>query len=170
MDKERKTDLQKGGNGPQGRPHAVHYMTPFEEMERLFEGFMPTDWSRPIQWEWPRMARARMPFEGKLPNIDVVDRETEILLRAELPGVDKKDLDISVSDDSVTIKGSTKQESKEEKGDYYRCEITQGSFARTIALPCTVSSEKGKASFKDGMLELVLPKTAPAKRRSIKVE
>lgn len=169
MDKERKTELQKGGNGPQSRL-AMHHMTPFEEMERLFEGLMPADWSRPIQWEWPRMARMRMPFEGKLPSIDIVDRESEILLRAELPGVDKKDLDITVSDDSVTIKGSTKQESKEEKGDYYRCEISQGSFARTIALPCAVSSEKGKASFKDGMLELVLPKTAPSKRRSIKVE
>ncbi len=169
MDKERKAELQKGGNGPQSR-RATHLMTPFEEMERLFEGFMPTDWSRPVKWEWPRMARTRMPFEGKLPSIDVVDRETEILVRAELPGVDKKDLDITVSDDSVTIKGSTKQESKEEKGDYYRCEISQGSFARTIALPCAVSSEKGQASFKDGMLELVLPKTAPSKRRSIKVE
>lgn len=169
MDKERKTELQKGGNGPQGR-HVSHLMTPFEEMERLFEGLIPSDWSRPVQWGWPQLSRTRMPFEGKLPSIDVVDRESEILVRAELPGVDKKDLDITVSDDSVTIKGSTKRESKEEKGDYYRCEITQGSFARTIALPCAVSSEKGKASFKDGMLELVLPKTAPSKRRSIKVE
>lgn len=169
MDKERKTDLQKGGNGPQSR-HVSHLMTPFEEMERLFEGLMPTDWPRPVQWGWPQIARTRMPFEGKLPSVDVVDRESEILVRAELPGVDKKDLDITVSDDSVTIKGSTKQESKEEKGDFYRCEISQGSFARTIALPCAVSSEKGKASFKDGLLELVLPKTAPSKRRSIKVE
>ena len=170
MNKERKTELQKGGKGPQGAAHPAHYMTPFEEMERLFEGILPNDWSRPVQWDWPRLARTRMPFEGKVPSVDVVDRESDILVRAELPGVDKKDLDVTVSDNNVTIKGSTKQEIKQEEGDYYRCEISQGAFARTIALPCAVSSDKGKANFKDGMLELVLPKIEPAKRRSIKVE
>ena len=169
MAKEQKAELQKG-NGPHGASPSAHYLTPFEEMERLFEGFFPGDLARPSLWEWPRLSRMRMPLEAKLPRVDVLDREADILVRAELPGVDKKDLDISVSDNSVTIKGSTKQERKEEQGDYYRCEITQGAFARTIALPNAVSSEKAKASFKDGMLELVLPKTEPAKRRSIKVE
>lgn len=167
MAKESKTDLQKGGNGPQ---QPAHLMTPFEEMERLFEGLMPADWPRGLQWEWPRLARTRMPLEGRLPRVDVIDRESEIVIRAEIAGVDKKDLDVSVSNDSVTIKGSTRQESKEEKGDYYRCEIAQGAFARTVALPCSVDGDKAKATFKDGMLELVLPKREPAKRRSIKVE
>lgn len=166
MAKESKSELQKTGNGP----HAARYLTPLEEMERLFEGFMPTDWPRPQQWEWPRLARMRLPLEGKLPRVDVIDRESEIVVRAEIVGVDKKDLDVSVAENSVTIKGATRQESKEEEGDYYRCEISQGSFARTVPLPCSVASDKAKASFKDGLLELVLPKMEPAKRRSIKVE
>lgn len=167
MSKESRTELQKSGNGPQ---HAAHHLTPFEEMERMFENFMGGEWSRPIPWEWPRLARMRLPLEGKLPRVDVVDRQADVPVRAELPGVGKKDLDISVSDDSVTIKGSSRQESKQEEGEYYRCEIAQGSFMRSVSLPCAVNSEAAKASFKDGMLELVLPKLEAAKRRSIKVE
>ena len=145
-------------------------MTPLKEMERMFENFMGSDWPRPMQWEWPRLMRMRMPLEGKLPRVDVVDREAEILVRAELPGVDKQDLDVSVGEDSVTIKGSTRQESKQEEGEYYRCEISQGSFLRTVSLPGTVDSDAAKATFKDGLLELVLPKREAAKRHSIKVE
>lgn len=166
MAKETKTELQKGGNGP----HATHFMTPFEEMERMFENFMGAEWPRPTQWEWPRMLRMRMPMEAKMPRVDVVDRKADILVRAELPGVDKKDLDVSLSENSVTIKGSTRQESRQEEGDYYRCEISQGTFMRTLPLPCAVNSEAAKASFKDGLLELVLPKREESKRRSIKVE
>jgi HSP20 family protein len=176
MSKEQKTELQKsGGNGPS---HPAHFLSPLEDMERLFEGFFGNEWPRSMQWEWPRMMRMRAPLEGQLrradvarmPHVDVIDREADILVRAELAGVDKKDLDISVTDNTVTIKGSSRQESKEEKGDYYRCEIAQGSFARTMTLPCAVDGDKAKASFKDGMLELVLPKVEPAKRRAIKVE
>jgi len=175
MAKETKTELQKGGNGPQ---HATQFMTPLEEMERMFENFVGADWPRPGQWEWPRMMRMRMPFEGQLrraevarmPHVDVVDREADVLVRAELAGVDKKDLDISVTDNTVTIKGSSRKESKQEEGDYYRCEIAQGAFSRTMTLPCAVDGDKAKATFKDGLLELVLPKVEPAKRRAIKVE
>jgi HSP20 family protein len=85
MAKETKTELQKGGNGPQ---RSTHLMTPLEEMERMFENFMGSEWTRPMQWEWPRLMRMRMPLEGKLPRVDVVDRQTDILVRAELPGVD----------------------------------------------------------------------------------
>lgn len=166
MAKETKTELQKGGNGP----HATHVMTPFEEMERMFENFMGAEWPRPMQWEWPRMLRMRMPMEAKMPRVDVIDRKADILVRAELPGVDKKDLDVSLSENSVTIKGSTRQESKQEEGDYYRCEISQGAFMRTLPLPCAVNSDAAKASFKDGLLELVLPKREESRRRSVKVE
>lgn len=167
MAKETKTELQKGGNGPQ---HAAHSMTPFEEMERMFENFMGADWPRPLQWQWPRLMRMRMPLEGKLPRVDVIDRQSDILVRAELPGVDKQDLDVSLGEDSVTIKGSTRQESKQEEGEFYRCEISQGTFMRTVSLPSAVNSDAAKATFKDGLLELVLPKREAAKRHSIKVE
>jgi HSP20 family protein len=100
----------------------------------------------------------------------VIDRDEEIMLRAELPGVEKKDLDVSITDNTVTIKAISSTEEKEEKGDYYRCEISRGSFARTIALPSNVESDKAVASFKEGILELTLPKVEKSQRRRINVE
>jgi HSP20 family protein len=87
-----------------------------------------------------------------------------------VPGVEKKDLDVSLTDAQVTIKGETTREEKEEKGDYYRCELAHGSFARTIPLPSEVDSETVKATFKDGMLELVMTKSEKSKRRTIKLD
>ncbi len=84
--------------------------------------------------------------------------------------MDKKDIDISMTDHTVTIKGETKKEEKEEKGDYYRCETSRGTYIRTLTLPAEANSEKADAKFKDGVLELTLPKMERAKRRSIKVE
>lgn len=142
-------------------------LSPFEEMDRMFEGFFPRGWMRPFRWEWPGIPELR---EMRAPKVDVVDRETDILVRAEVPGVEKKDLDVSVTESTVTIRGSTRREEKEEKGDYYRCEISRGAFARTVALPCEVDSGKAKAAFKDGILELTLPKVEKAKRRSVAIE
>ena len=145
-------------------------MSPFEEMERLFEGYFPRGWMRPFHWERPSWGELGAPFEGKTPRVDIVDRDNELVVKAELPGVDKKDLDISMTDNTVTIKGSTSHEEKEEKGDYYRSEMSRGSYSRTLALPSDVEADKAKAKFKDGVLELTLPKLKKAKRRSVKVE
>lgn len=145
-------------------------LSPFEEMDRMFEHFFPRGWMRPFHWERPSWAELPLPFEGKMPRIDVIDRDTEIVIHAEVPGVDKKDLDVSVTDNSVTIKGKTEREVKEEKENYYRCETSQGSFSRTIPLPSKVDSEKAKTKFKDGLLELTLPKAEKSTRRNIKIE
>ena len=75
-----------------------------------------------------------------------------------------------MSEDSVTIKGETRTEEKEEKGDYYRCEISRGSFSRIVALPATVDGAKANAFFKDGILELSLPKVKVSKRHKIAVK
>jgi HSP20 family protein len=145
-------------------------LSPFEEMDRMFENYFPRGWMRPFHTEWPAWSKLAAPFEGRMPKVDVIDRDDEVVVRAEVPGVEKEDLDISVSDNSVTIKGKTRHEEKEEKGDYYRCEISQGSFARMVALPDYVDSDAAKAAFKDGVLELTLPKVEKAKRRSIKID
>jgi len=145
-------------------------LSPFEEMERLFEGYFPRGWSRPFHWERPSWGELAAPFEGKMPRVDIVDHDDELVVKAELPGVDKKDLDISMTENTVTIKGSTSREEKEEKGDYYRSEMSRGSYSRTLALPSDVEADKAKAKFKDGVLELTLPKLKKAKRRSVKVE
>jgi HSP20 family protein len=119
--------------------------------------------------EWPSFPEMKA-MEGKLVKMDVVDREADVLVRAEMPGVEKKDIDVSVTDNTVTVKGSTHHEEKEEKGDYYRREISSGSFSRTVMLPAEVDGSKAKADFKDGILELVLPKIEKSKRHSVRVE
>ncbi len=148
-------------------------LTPFEEMEREMErwfGRFGQGWMRPFHWGRPHWADLNTPFEGMAPSVDVIDREEEVVVRAELPGVDKKDLEISLSEDALTIKGSTKSEKEEEKGDYYRREVSSGSFSRTIRLPSAVDGEQVSSSFKDGILQLTLPKIKKSTRHTIKVE
>ena len=144
-------------------------LSPFEEIDRMFDQYFRRGWMRPWRFEWPSLPDVGLP-EMKVPKVDVIDRENEVVVKAEIPGAEKKDLDISVGEDTVTIKGSTRHEEKEEKGDYYRCEISRGAFSRTVALPATVDGGKAKGSFKDGVLELTLPKIEKAKRHAVKVE
>jgi HSP20 family protein len=141
----------------------------WDDVDRLFDALMTRPWLRPASLEWPEWAQTSL-AQLKAPKVDVIDRDSEVLVRAEVPGVDKKDLDISVAENAVTIRGETRKEEKEEKGEYYRCEISTGSFARTVALPAEVDADKAKASFKDGVLELTLPKLAKSKKRSIKID
>lgn len=145
-------------------------LSPFEEMERLFEGVFPRRWMSPFRMEWPSWAEGALPFEGRMPRVDVVDREHEVVVRAEIPGVDKRDLEISATGNTVTLRGTTSHEAKEEREDYYRSEISRGTFSRTVALPAEVDDSKAKAIFREGILELTLPKSERSKRRRIKVE
>ncbi len=161
---------REGQEGEVQRISRPRTLSPFEEMDRLFESVFPRGWLRPMRWEWPSLGELAAPFEGRLPKVDVVDRDNDILVRAELPGVDKKDVDISITDNTVTIHATTRRESTEEEGEYYRREISQGAFSRTLALPAEVDADGAKASFKDGILELTVPKVAKAKRRRIEVQ
>jgi HSP20 family protein len=168
-EKETKAVVEKRKEIQKAVPARV--ASPFDEMERMMErvfGESPgPGWVRPWRARWP--AWSELP-ELHMPKVDVIDRDDEIVVRAELPGVEKKDVEISTSENSVTIKGSTKHETKEEKGDFYRCEISRGAFSRTVTLPAQVDSEKGKASMRDGVLELTLPKVEKSKRRTISVD
>ncbi len=148
------------------------FMNPWEEMERMFERFMgrPAAFPARMRQEWPFPAEFGTSFEMGGPKVDIIDRDDEVVLKAEVPGVKREDLDVSLTENTVTIKGSTRHEEKVEKGDYYRSEISRGSFARTVGLPANVDGERTKASFKDGVLELVMPKVTKATRRTIKVE
>jgi len=160
--------VKKGTEIQKAAPRRM--VTPFEEMDRLFERVFPRGWLRPFGWESPLMGEVAEPFEARLPRVDLFDGEENVVIRAEVPGVDKKDLEISVNDTSATIKGKMMRESKEEKGEYYRCEISSGEFIRTLPLPCAVDGTKARAQLKDGMLELTLPKVEKSKRHSIKIE
>ncbi len=142
----------------------------FERMEQAFEDFFPRGWLTPFRWQRPWWRRTFAPVEARLPSMDLIDRDEEVVVRAELPGVDKDKLDVSLTDNALTVRGSTGYEETEEKGDYYRCEIGRGAFSRTVPLPAAVDSEKAKAKFQNGVLEITLPKVEKAKRRTVKVE
>jgi HSP20 family protein len=149
-------------------------MIPFEEIDRWFGGWFDDFFSHrwlPSFFErrFPDFPEFRPRFE-RLPKVDVIDREDDIVLRAELPGVSKENLDISLSDNNVLIKASTRHEAQEEQGGYYRREMSRGEFQRSIPMPANVKGEEAKASFKDGILELTIPKLEQSKRRVIKVE
>lgn len=145
-------------------------ISPWDEMERWFGEFGRRGWLHPMNWEWPQQLETLTPFEGKTPKVDMIDREKELVVRAELPGVNKDDLEVTVTDHSVTIKAQTKHEETEEEGEYYRHEMSRGEYQRTLALPGTVDEGKAKATFTDGVLELTLPKTEKTHRKTVRVE
>lgn len=133
------------------------------DMERLFDEFFEPIHRR-RRW-WPK------PAEGVIvPNIDMYERKDEIVVRVEIPGVDKNDIDLTITEDSLTIKGEVKKGEEVKDEDYYAREINYGSFTRTIALPVDVDSSKAKATYKNGILEIILPKKEEAKPKEIKVE
>jgi HSP20 family protein len=114
------------------------------------------------------------PFASRLgafsPRVDVTENDKEIRISAELPGIDEKDIDVSLQSDTITIKGEKKEE-KESKGkDFYRSERSYGSFSRTIPLPVEVDTDKVEARFKKGVLHVTLPKTARAVEEKKKIE
>ena len=102
--------------------------------------------------------------------MDVIDGESEIIIYAELPGVRKEDLEVSVSEDSVAIRGRSSYDEKLQSGNYYRSEIVRGEFVRTVGLPGAVDPTKARARMENGILELRLPKAPNAKRHPVKVE
>jgi len=162
------TTVAKSSPPPAKTTEPTRSLSTFEEIERLFDNIWPRGWVQP--WHWDRTLfsdLARMELQA--PKVDIVDRDNEILVKAEVPGVAKGDLQVSVSDNTVTIKGETRHEEKEEKGDYYRREMRRGSFSRTVALPSNVDGSKAKAQFKDGVLQLTLPKVEASKRVAVKI-
>ena len=152
-------------------------ISPIEEtIERTFNKFINRGWLRSSRDErntWRDSFEPLSPFDGftmRWPKIDVVDQENEVLVRAELPGVNREDLDVSLSENMLTLRGQTRREERVQKDNYFRSEISQGSFLRSVYLPVEVDSENATAALKDGILEVKLPKAASSKRKSIHVQ
>jgi len=136
----------------------------FSDFEKSFFG------SRlPLAFRWPTPARIASALEVRIPNIDVVDHDKEVVVKAELPGIDKNDIDIKLTENTVTIKAEKKREEKEEKDNYFHQEISRASYSRSFTLPTKVDSENAKASFKDGILEIILAKREPASSKKINI-
>ncbi len=135
------------------------------EVDRLFERFF----GEPF-WTPTRLFGDRWPWGGAFtPSLDVTETENEILVHVDLPGVDPKDLDISVSGDMLTISGERKEEHEERRENYYRAERMFGSFRRTIPLPASVNRDKITAEYDKGVLTVRLAKAEQAVAKRIPV-
>jgi HSP20 family protein len=140
-----------------------------EEMDRAFDTFMRRGWMRPLRDLWPESAfDTKMDFV--LPRVDLIDRDNEVIVRAELPGIDKDHVHIDLAGSLLTIRGEREQKEEHEEGDFYRSEISRGSFVRTLQLPADVVVDEADASFDKGILEIRLPKAEDTKRRKIEVK
>ena len=136
----------------------------FDEFDNFFDDFLSRRWPRLLDWNMTNLP------ETKFPKVDILDHENDIEVHAALPGVKKEDLDVSVTKQAITIRSCTKEEKKEEeKGKYFRREISRGEFQRTLPLPENVDGDQAKASFKDGILTVTIPKTEKSKRKSIEI-
>lgn len=125
------------------------FIEPFDEMER----FMQEHTS-----------------QGFAPAIDVYETKNDVIVEAPLAGVNPKDVEISIENDVLTIKGETKKESEVDDKNYYRKEVRSGSFFRSVALPSRVVSDKAEAESAEGMLKITIPKAEEAKPKTIKIK
>ncbi len=135
----------------------------FEQMRREMDRF----------WDsfFERGRRGKVEEEGAwFPTLDLTETKDDLVIKAEIPGIDPKDIDISLSDGILTIKGEKKQEREEKEEAYHLIERSYGAFARSLQLPKGIQSDKIQATYKNGVLRVVLPKSEEAKKREIKIK
>lgn len=128
-----------------------------DELDRLFE--LP----------WNGLAGVSQLLSGWSPALDVYEDKENFIVKAELPGMKKEDIDVSLHADSLSIAGERKSEKKDENAELCRTERYFGRFQRTVTLPTPVAADKVKAQYKDGILTITLPKTEEAKPKQIDV-
>ena len=129
-------------------------------------------WERDIKNMFDDFFRLRSPFRRAFSfpvDTDVYEEADDIVVKADLPGLAKEDLTISIQDHLLTIRGEKKSEEKIQQQDYYRSERSYGAFTRVVELPQRVQAEKAKATLLNGVLEIRLPKTEEAKKNQISV-
>ena len=140
-------------------PRTGDFLSLFPEtraLDRFFEGFWPSDlFDGEREWD---------------PAFDVAENENEYVIKGEIPGIDSKDLDISLLDGVLTIKGEKKKEREDKEANYHRVERCYGSFYRSFQVPDDVKTEELDASYKDGIITLTLPKTEKKAARKIEVK
>ncbi len=130
-----------------------------EEMFDRFERMFGPPWRRPI-----------VETRGWSPLVEMIDRKNEVLMRAELPGVKKEDIHVSVTGNLLTIEGERKQEEEVKEEDYYCCERSYGRFYREITLPAEIQKEKISSEYKEGILEIHMPKAEEVKPKEIEIK
>lgn len=157
-------------------PAALQPWRPFEalrhQVDRLFDEFDRDFWSSPFR----RPAFDTEPFWRRqltgaaVPAVDIVEKDKAYEVKADLPGLDEKNVEVKVVDGTLTIKGEKQEEKEEKKKDYYLHERHFGSFERTFRVPDSVDADKIEASFKKGVLTVTLPKKPEARKPEKKIE
>lgn len=161
---EKMKEKKRGELIPQGMPSLPDV---FDEMDRFMERYFGGWGLRPSwmpRFTWPEEMRT------SYPRIDVFEEEGEVVVKAELPGVEKESLDVEITEGAVAVSGEKKKEEKVEKKDYYRMERSYGSFRRKMPLPAEIRSEEAKAVFRDGVLEIRAPKKTVEKKLKVEIE
>jgi HSP20 family protein len=146
---------------PRGRTPAVKPFRDLEDMERMME----ESWMRPLMWR-------RLPEEefNWAPTMEILEKGKNYIMRMELPGISQEDVEISVSGDTITVKGERKPLEETKGEEYQMCEFCYGSFTRSITLPQTVNADKIEADFENGILEIRIPKAGETKPIQIKAQ
>ena len=129
-----------------------------DEMNKLFDDFFG---QRPARGEWTEGVWS--------PSVDVSEDKDNVIIKAEMPGMKKEDVKISIQDNVLTLKGEKRQEKEEKDKNYHRIERSYGSFCRSFQLPTSVKTDKIKANYKDGVLNISLPKTEEVKPKEIPI-
>lgn len=148
---------------------------PFEglrrEIDRLFDEFHPFGWRLPTARSIFDIEAPRLRGEWAVaPAMDLVEKEKEYEITAELPGIDEKSVEIKVANRALTIKGEKTEEKEEKQKDYYLSERRYGSFQRSFALPDGIDADRIEARFAKGVLTVTLPKTADAQKAEKKID
>lgn len=152
---------RRRGGIAKAEPPAV--LSPFGEIERRFEDYFRRPLSlMGLPW-WPGVAAPAA--RELLPPVDIYEEDEDVVVKAELPGMKKEEIAIELTEDAVSLSGEKKREEKVEHKGYCRIERSYGSFARSYALPAPVQTDKARARFQDGVLEVRIPKTEEAKRK-----
>ena len=142
-----------------------------EEVDQLFENFGLDFWRTPIRgsiFDVEPFTRRRLSW-GTVPLVDVAEKDHAYEITAELPGLDEKDIEVKQSDGMLTIKGEKKEETEEKKKNFYLTERRYGSFERSFRVPESVNTDKIDATFKKGVLTLVLPKKPESRSKEKKI-
>jgi HSP20 family protein len=134
-------------------------LTTQREFDRLFkEAFSPMS------------GETEVSTRSWAPPVDIYETEDAIVLKAELPGIDPKDVEVRVEDNTLYLKGERNYEKEVKEQNYHRIERSYGSFARSFSLPNSIDAEKVKAEYKDGLLTLTMPKREETKPKTIKID
>ena len=139
--------------------------TPFREMEDMERHLGSTFGESWLPSLWSRVPEAR----AWVPDLDVFEKDGKFVVKAELPGMEEKDVDVSIEGDTLTIKGEKETEKEVKEEDYYRCERAYGSFFRSVPLPNSVDKDKVEANYNNGVLEVMLPKIDGKQPKKVKV-